>query len=143
MEEKAVVIDDVRSTYTTLSDIELLSCIKQHGNCCSIDKSFYPVNPGHLCVIRIFLNDLPGIAKLCSVSVENNVVDPNAANLREGKWLIASSKPLNLNVKCGEKTRGKRVKSPIDIVNLSRDVLDFMDLYYSPHSTIGKLFQYD
>lgn len=118
IEEKAVVIDDVRSTYTTLSDIELSSCLKRHGHFCSIDKSFYPVNPGHLCVIRIFLNDLPGIAKLCSVSVENNVVDPNAVNLREGKWLITSSKPLNLNVKCGEKTIGKRVKSPKDIVNL-------------------------
>lgn len=38
--------------------------------------------------MKIFLNDLPGIAKLCSVSVENNVVDPNAVNLREGKWLM-------------------------------------------------------
>lgn len=109
IDEKAVVIDDVRSTYTTLSEIELASCLSQHGNFCSIDKSFYPVSSSNLCVMKIFLNDLPEIAKLCSVSVENNVVDPNAVNLREGKWLITSSKPLNLNVKCGENTVGRTV----------------------------------
>lgn len=57
--------------------------------------------------------------------MQNNVVDPNAVNLREGKWLITSSKPLNLNIKCGEKTTGKRVKSPIDIVNLGQGCSGF------------------
>lgn len=104
----------------TLSETELASCLRQHGNFSSIDKFFYPVNPGKLCVMRIFLNNLPGIAKLCSISVENNVVDPNAVNLCGGKRLITSSKPLNLNVKCGEKTIGKRVKGPIDILSLGQ-----------------------
>lgn len=69
-------------------------------------------------MIRIVLNNLTGIAKLCSDSVENNIVDPNAVNLREGKWLTTSSKPQNINVKCREKTNGKRVKSPKDILSL-------------------------
>lgn len=64
IEEKAVVIDDVRRTYTTLSETKLASCLKQHGHFCSIDKYFYSVNPGNLCVIRVFLKDLPGIAIL-------------------------------------------------------------------------------
>lgn len=125
IDEKAVVIDDVRSTYTTLSETELVSCLSQHGNFCAIDKSFYPVSSSNLCVMKIFLNDLPEIAKLCSVSVENNVVDPNAVNLREGKWLITSSKPLNLNVKCGENTIGRTVKSPIDILSLGQGCSGF------------------
>lgn len=43
VEEKAVVINDVRSAYTTLSETELASCLRQHGNFLSIDKSVYPL----------------------------------------------------------------------------------------------------
>lgn len=118
MEEKVVVIDDVWSIYMILFDIELLLCLKWYGYFCFIDKFFYFVNLGYLCVIRIFLNDFLGIVKLCLVFVENNVVDLNVVNLCEGKWLIIFFKLLNFNVKCGEKIIGKRVKSLKDIVNL-------------------------
>lgn len=101
IETEALAIDDVRGTFTTLSKIETNACKKQHGNFCSINKSFYPVSSSDLCVVKIFLNNIQEIERQCSVLVENKLPDPNALTLREGKWLITSSKPLEINVKCG------------------------------------------
>lgn len=108
IETEALAIDDVRGTFTTLSKIETNVCKKQHGNFCSINKSFYPVSSNDLCVVKIFLNNLQEIEKQCSVLVENKLPDPNAVTLREGKWLITSSKPLEINVKCGQNTQSKK-----------------------------------
>lgn len=80
------------------------SCMKQHGNFCSIDKPFYSVSSSKSCIIKIFQNDVTEIEKRCSISVENNLIDPNAVNLKEGKWLITSSELLEINMKCGQIT---------------------------------------
>lgn len=84
VDTKAIAIDDVRSTYTTFK-IEARLWQRKHGHFCSIDKSFYSVSSSNLCVIRIFLNNISETEKQCSITLKNNLVHPNAVNLREGK----------------------------------------------------------
>jgi hypothetical protein len=114
----ALAIDDVRDTYTTLSAVELQNCRNQHGNFCVIEKPFYPVAISQACVIQIFQNTSKGISKFCPISIETSSTDPDAKNLREGKWLITSSQPLKMNIKCGQKVSSTLTKSPIDISTL-------------------------
>lgn len=52
--------------------------------------------------------------------IQNNLVDPNAVNLREGKWLIISAESLEVNIKCGQCTKSHRGKTPIDILSLGQ-----------------------
>lgn len=114
----ALAIDDVHDTYTALSSVELQNCEKQHGNFCPIEKPFYPVATSKACVVQLFQNIREGIDKFCSISVETSSADPDARNLREGKWLIMSSQSLTINVKCGQKVSSKTTNPPIDILTL-------------------------
>lgn len=83
IDTEAMAIEDVRSTFTTLDKIDVNFCLQQHGNFCSITKNFYSVSSSKLCKVKILQYDAPEIEKLCSISVENNLVDRDAVNLGE------------------------------------------------------------
>lgn len=60
-------------------------------------------------------------------------------SLREGKWLITSSKPLEINVKCGQNTQNKKIKSPIDILSLGQGCSGFHGSLLLPPFIIEKV----
>lgn len=76
-------------------------CMKQYGNFCLIDKFFYFVSLSKLCIMKIFQDDVLEIERWCLILVENNLIDFNVVNLKEGKWLIIFLELFEINIKCG------------------------------------------
>lgn len=88
--------------------------------------TLYSVSSSKSYVVKIFQKGVRGKRKKrCSISIENNLVDHNAVNLREGKYLFTSLESLEVNIVCGQVTKSHKVKAPIYILSLGQGCSGF------------------
>ncbi|XP_071084800.1 uncharacterized protein [Haliotis cracherodii] len=140
LETEVIAVNAQRTKYALLKPSEVQTCTKPLTGYCHIQSPIYPINLSHLCVISLFMKDETKVRQTCHTEVRPNAILPMAEYLTAGRWVLTTTKRLDLVVVCNNNNLFSytvAVLPPLGIIKLnascsaSNDHLTLLPYYHN------------
>lgn len=100
LESSYFLINDKRSHYMLLSDVEANTCLKNKMAFCEVTRGFSSIYKNKLCIILSYINEVRDSDTICQKIIVRNEIFPQAEILNLNHWLIMTDTSMHLTVKC-------------------------------------------